>query len=235
MPSRDFPSASFLRSIDAHTHVETDPARVIALRSFRLEEVGTLPWENARFRSAGLHPWFVESSTLERDLDLLADVAHRRGLVALGETGLDRLRGPDLAHQVRAFEGHIALSESMGLPLVVHCVRSGSDLLQIRKRSGARRPWLLHGWNGSSAQTSQLLDVGCVPSFGAALLRPDSPTRRLVAKLPAGTFLLETDDAPVDIALVEAEAAALRETDSVTLRGQLHRAWISVFGETATG
>lgn len=168
---------------------------------------------------------------MDRDLTLLEVLARGGGIAALGETGLDRFRGAEFGYQIRALEAHIVLSEALGLPLVVHCVRSGSDLLQIRKRSGARRPWILHGWNGSWEQTSQFLEAGCVPSFGAALLRPNSPTRRIVASLPEGTFLLETDDAPVDISVVEAEAAALRETDSVKLRGQLKRAWSGIFGE----
>lgn len=151
--------------------------------------------------------------------------------MALGETGLDRIRGAGIEHQVRALEAHIVLSEALDLPLVIHCVRSGSDLLQVRKRSRARQPWILHGWNGSREQTSQFLEAGCVPSFGAALLLANSPTRRIVAELPSGTFLLETDDAPVDISVVEAEAASLRGTDSVTLRGQLRTAWSGVFGE----
>lgn len=204
---------------------------MLALRSFSPEEVGLPAWEHAELRSLGLHPWKVDPATLDRDLTLLEVIARRGGIAALGETGLDRIRGAEFEHQIRAMEAHIVLSETLGLPLVVHCVRSGSDLLQIRKRSSARRPWILHGWNGSWEQTSQFLEAGCVPSFGAALLRPNSPTRRTVARLPEGSFLLETDDAPVDISFVEAEAAALRGTDSVTLRVQLQRAWTRIFGE----
>lgn len=231
MPSREFTAERSQRLLDAHTHGNVDPARVLALRSFAPREVGLPVWESSECRSLGLHPWHVDPATLDRDLTLLEGIARGGGIAALGETGLDRIRGADFTHQVRAFEAHIALSEALDLPLVVHCVRSGSDLLQIRKGSGTRRPWVLHGWNGSWEQTSQLLAAGCVPSFGAALLRPDSRARHVVARLPAGTFLLETDDAPIDIALVEAEAASLRGTDSVTLRGHLHRTWSDVFGE----
>ena len=233
MPSREFTPAPSSRGLDAHTHGTPDPARVLALRSFSPEEVGGPAWERSECRSVGLHPWKVDPGTLDRDLTLLVEIARRGGIDALGETGLDRIRGAELAHQIRALEAHIALSEGLGLPLVIHCVRSGSDLLRIRKRSGARRPWILHGWNGSWEQTSQFLVAGCVPSFGAALLRPNSPTRTTVASLPEGSFLLETDDAPVDISVVEAEAAALRGTDSVTLRAQLRRTWTGVFGGEA--
>ncbi len=79
-------------------------------------------------------------------------------------------------------------------------------------------------------QTEQFLEAGCVPSFGASLLLPKSPTRKVLSQLPIGSFLLETDDAPVDISLVEAEAATLRGTDCVTLREQLHRTWTETFG-----
>lgn len=235
MPSREFHVDPLPHLIDAHTHGNPDPSRVTALRSFHLEEVGSRAWKDAPFRCLGLHPWFVDATTLDLDLGLLEEIARRGDLVALGETGLDRVRGPDLALQRRAMEGHVVLSESLRLPLVVHCVRTGADLLQLRKSSRASRPWILHGWNGSREQTQQVLESGCVPSFGASLLREGSPTRGILAGLPEGAFLLETDDAPVDISVVEAEAVALRGTDSVTLREQLHRTWVKVFGEVSAG
>lgn len=235
MPSRTIHPEPPGRPFDAHTHADPGSHGAIALRSFHLDEVGGDTWETASFRSLGLHPWKVDPATLDQDLGLLARIAERGGLAALGETGLDRTRGPALEHQVRAMEGHVRLSELSGLPLVVHCVRAGSDLLHLRRKSRASRPWILHGWNGSPEQTAQFLESGCVPSFGAALLREDSPTRTLLASLPIGSFLLETDDAPVEAALVEAEAASVRGTDSVTLRGELRATWARVFGAVPEG
>lgn len=178
----------------------------------------------------GIHPWDVRSDSWNAELIRLEALLATGRFLALGEAGIDRARPPDIALQRRAFLAQVELSERLGLPLVVHCVRSASDLLEARRSSGARRPWILHGWNGSTAQTDDLLDkTDFILSFGASLLRPGSKARASIAIVPDGRILLETDMADVAIETIELAAAELRGTTPTDLRTRLHANWRVLF------
>jgi len=220
-------------AIDAHVHGCVDRAKILALRSVDLHDAESVLEEDPGPLGIGLHPWSIDPGTLDADLVTLSGFAGSGTLAALGETGLDRLRGPDLDLQIRAFRRHIELSELHDLPLVVHCVRSGSDALSLRKSMKARRPWIFHGWNGSPEQTNQILATNSVPSFGPALLDAHSKTRDLLRDLPLGAFLLETDDADIAIEDVEATAAEIRGETVPVLRAGLHQCWSKLFDLSA--
>jgi len=215
--------------VDAHTHIAVDRDRVVALRSVHLHEASAALAGDRGPLCVGLHPWFVRAETLDDDLARLETIALSGRLAALGETGLDRTRGAPLAVQSAAMRGHVALSERLGLPLVVHCARAGSDLLELRKSTRAAMPWLWHGWNGSPQQTRSILETDSVPSFGASILDVRSRGRAVLADLPPGSFLLETDESDRPIEAIEAEAASLRGVAADTLRAELHRTWSRLF------
>lgn len=219
-----------LLPVDAHAHAAPDRDRVLALRSVHLHEASAVLGDPGPL-CVGLHPWFVRAETLDDDLATLETVAASGRLAAIGETGLDRIRGAPLEVQRTAMRGHVALSERLRLPLVVHCVRAGSDLLELRKAARAAMPWLWHGWNGSPEQTRAILATNSVPSFGASILDVRSRARAVLAGLPPGSFLLESDDTLQPIEAIEGEAASLRGVATDTLRAELHLAWSRLFAQ----
>ena len=226
-PSSDpFP----LLPVDAHVHGPIDRSRVLALRAADLREIASTLESDTGPLCVGLHPWHVRADSWNTELSRLEELLATGRFLALGEAGIDRAHPPDVALQRQAFFAQIELSERLGLPLVVHSVRSASDLLEARRSSGARRPWILHGWNGSSAQTDDLLEkTDFVLSFGATLLRPGSKALASVSIVPDERILLETDTADVAIESIERVAADLRGTTPADLRARLHANWRALF------
>jgi TatD DNase family protein len=219
------------RPVDAHRHGPVDRRAVLALRCVTLAEVEEEGFDDPGPLSVGLHPWDVRADCWASDLLRLESraVSDPR-IVAIGEAGMDRSRGPDRSLQEDAFVAQAELATRLALPLVVHCVRSASDLLGIHRRLRSHSPWILHGWNGSAAQTGDLLDkTDFVFSFGASLLREDSKARTSVAIVPDERILLETDTADVAIESVERAAAELRGTAPANLRTRLHANWRALF------
>ena len=75
-------------------------------------------------RTAGVHPWDAatqDAATLGQRLG---------GAQAVGETGLDFVRGADRAAQLSALRTQLRLARERGLPVVLHCVRAFEPLMR---------------------------------------------------------------------------------------------------------
>lgn len=136
--------------------------------------------------AVGCHPWNASDfneSQLEKEASL-------NSTVAIGETGLDALRGLSPEVQEAAFRRHIELSERLGKPLIVHCVRAFDRLLAIKKEMRPRQPWIIHGFSRKPELARQLLNAGCYLSLGPRF----NPATAAI--IPADRLLIETDDDP---------------------------------------
>jgi TatD DNase family protein len=118
--------------------------------------------------------------------------------VAIGEAGFDKLRGPDIETQYRAFEAQVKISEEIRKPLFIHCVRAWDELMPAYKRLRPKMPWLIHGFRGSVELAMQLLAKGMYLSFWFDfVLRPESSI--LLRSLPKERIFFETDGSDADI------------------------------------
>ena len=148
--------------IDIHTH--SGPARRDAVLCVDPVDETDLP-EGDGLLSVGVHPWNAERVTEETWARLERWLADGR-VVAIGEVGLDKLRGGETAVQLAVFERQIELGKRHGLPLVIHCVRSWDSLLAARGRHADSGQWIVHGFRGKAALAKQLLGAGMDLSFG---------------------------------------------------------------------
>ena len=176
---------------DAHTHSLTSSSGIIAIEP---REAAFMP---GKVYSVGIHPWRVSEAT-ESDLALLEQLAAHPQVIALGETGLDRLRGGELERQTNFFKRHIALSEAVKKPLIIHNVRCTAELLAQRKKTSVTQPWILHGFRGNAATAKQLCDAGIMLSFGEKF------TSGVPQSIPAEMLLAETDMSLLPIEVISA-------------------------------
>ncbi len=154
--------------------------------------------------AVGIHPWQADEAD-EAVWAALAQAVRHPDVVAVGEAGLDRLQGPAPAVQQAAFRRQALLSEEVGKPLVLHCVRAVDEVLALRREVHARRPWIWHAFRGGAPQLRQLAAHGFSFSFG-----PRFREEALVA-CPPEHLLLETDDLPFSLLPpLYARVAALR-------------------------
>ena len=219
------------RMVDAHRHGPVDRLRVLALRCVTFAEIDDGRFDDPGPLSIGLHPWDVRPSAWESELRRIESRANSDSrVVAIGEAGLDRSRGPDTSLQKEAFVAQAELATRLGLPLVIHCVRSGSDLLEIHRRLRTPSPWILHGWSGAPEQTRTFVEsTDAVFSFGPAILRPEAKARESARRVPDGRILVETDISGLDPELLEQEVAMLRNSPPSSLRELLHSTWRRLF------
>lgn len=180
--------------LDVHTHNPLEPH---AIASGSPEEVTGWLGEHPRgLYSVGIHPWATATltpHTLSAQLDALESVAAHPQVVAIGETGMDSLRGASLDVQRTVFLHHIELSERIGKPLVLHVVRQHDAVLQILRRLKPTQPWIWHAFRGTPARAAEVIGASYAQflSFGRKF-NPLTPP-----SVPSGRILLESD-APAD-------------------------------------
>lgn len=114
--------------------------------------------------SCGVHPWFSDKS--EDRLDILREKVTDPAVVAVGEIGLDKLQGPDIAKQITVFRKQIELAVQVQKPIIIHCVKAWDELIALYKEYKDSVPWIIHGYRGNSRQTEQLSKIGFKFSVG---------------------------------------------------------------------
>ncbi len=154
------------------------------------------------FYSVGIHPWRLPAS--DNDIKLLKSIALREDVLAIGECGIDKVRGGDLDEQMRVLIRHVELSETVCKPLVLHCVKASNEIISLRKRIRAVQPWVIHGFRGNANVARQLLDAGMFLSFGEHF------NADAVKVVPSGRLLVETDESTMKICEIARNVAEVR-------------------------
>ena len=185
---------------DIHTHRIDAREAVISVNPWEFNPVEGL------YYSVGIHPWQVGRAT-DADFDRLAECARSDNVLMIGECGIDKLRGGELSMQTGVLERHIALSEQVCKPLVLHCVRASNELCRLRRQLRPSMPWIVHGFRGNARVASQLLDAGFYLSYGERF-NPEA-----LAITPADRLLAETDESLLPIDEIYRRLAASRQIE----------------------
>ena len=168
--------------------------------------------------SYGIHPWNVD---VECDMGLLEHLLEEGRLAAIGETGIDRIHQGTLPLQFEIFEKHILLSEQYQKPLIIHNVKATADLLRLHKKHQPRQTWIIHGFNGSVEEVSQLTGCGCCLSVGDSLFYPNRKISKSISSIPLDDLFLETDTSEKTIQQIYEKASELLNLSIERLKEQI--------------
>lgn len=114
----------------------------------------------SEFTSRQFHPWHLPDEYIPLDNCFLTDL---KNFSALGEIGLDRLRGPDLSVQRRYLDALLEAAESFKIPVVIHNVRCDTELFSALK--GFPQNILIHGFRGGAKTLEKYISAGWFVSF----------------------------------------------------------------------
>lgn len=211
--------------IDSHTHtsrpdsvINIDPSEL----GVRNPEMGADRWY-----SVGIHPWNAGIYT-QRDVARLRRLAAHPRVVAIGECGLDSVHvgyervelpnghteivqaHPDIERQLELLELHIALSEELRKPLLLHVVKRFPEVMRLRLKFNPKpqMPWVIHGFRGRAGLARDLLRHGFYLSYGELF------NEAAVRATPPERMLAESDESP---AKIEDIIAALPRKPEMTL------------------
>lgn len=140
--------------------------------------------------TAGLHPWDTSADNADLIIDSLPKKMADKSTVALGEVGLDTLRGATIERQAQLLIKQLAMAEKAGIPVVLHIVRSWDRIIHIYDRLKPRQHWAIHGITANPRIVEQLSQRGIFMSVGRRT--PDAT----IAAIPDELLLIETDNTP---------------------------------------
>ncbi len=152
------------------------------------------------YAAVGIHPNSAHEATGDWATELRTLAAHPR-VVALGEAGLDYFRLPKKvdtterkAVQAHVFRTQLDLAAELGFPVVVHERDAWDDTLAILKPYTGRVRVVFHCFGRSLAHAETLLALGHRVSFTGIVTYSSAPEAQdCAARLPSGTFFVETD------------------------------------------
>jgi len=185
--------------IDVHTH-DSNPKgpEIFSLESLLAHEDKSPEPKQGLLYTYGIHPWYLTEENHDQLISRVMATADDPLVIAIGEAGFDRIRGPSPDIQRKTFEEQVSVAEEYKKPVIIHCVRAWDELVSSHKRLKPAMPWLVHGYRGKPDLALQLISKGMYISFWFDfILRPESAG--LIRSLPKERIFLETDGAGVDI------------------------------------
>ena len=218
-----------LSFIDIHTHRDySEPDSTLFIKNILLPNQN-IPAKG--FFSAGWHPWHIENYTLKTIKNELNEVLNHKNMVAIGEFGLDRAIKTPLPFQKEVFNLHLEVAEMKEKPVIVHCVKAYSDLLEILKVRRPRQAIILHDFHGSLQQIEQLLKYNTYFSIGE--INEKQKTRRSASfqHIPLNRLFIETDESALSIEQIYQNTASLIGISLSELKFQVFQNYLAVFGE----
>jgi len=205
--------------IDIHTHTYyEDPETVVLLNIFADQEFKPgLPV----YKSVGLHPWHIQNETWKQHVSAVESAMKVEGVIAVGEAGLDKKIKTDYSIQQEAFKGQLNIAQSYSKPLIIHCVRSYSEMLSHRKQSDQKIPWIFHWFNSDIQIARELIRKNCYLSFGHMLFNEQSRAFQVFRELPPDRIFFETDDAGYSIQEVYERGSSLLNIQITDLKARI--------------
>lgn len=169
----------------------------------------------------GIHPWYLTETNHDRQIAEVACEAGNSSVIAIGEAGFDKIKGPSPDLQRRTFEEQVIIAEEHNKSVVIHCVRAWDELLMAHKRLKPSNPWLVHGFRGNKELAAQLILKNMFLSFWFDfIIRPEAAG--LIRSLPKERIFLETDGSGVDIRDIYKKVAADIELTIDELKGIIY-------------
>ena len=222
--------------VNIHTHLNNhiDNKGCVEIKNIDVDNIADV--DVSHFYSIGIHPWKVESEELRNSgIEELGDMVSRclgdLNVKAIGECGLDRVCDVDFEIQKEVFIKQIELSEQLAKPLIIHAVRTYSDIISIRKETKAKQTWIIHGFQGNEQSAEQLLKHGIYLSLGDVLFKDEAKAKRLLQIIPLEKLFFETDVAERKIVEVYEKAASLSGIEMYKLRNDIFNNFVKIFGQ----
>ncbi|MDE5844912.1 MAG: TatD family hydrolase [Muribaculaceae bacterium] len=165
--------------------------------------------------SVGIHPWQTDRNDLDRLFETVRQAIEDPRVVAIGEAGIDRLRGGDIKLQTEIFERHIDLAVEIGKPLIIHNVRATDLIIPMLKKAGKGLKPIIHGFRGKPIEAQQLIDAGAYISIGQYF---NQDTAKMI---PGDRLFAETDESVLPTNDIIKAIANARQTTPEKIEGQI--------------
>jgi TatD DNase family protein len=148
------------------------------------------------FAAVGIQPNYIAEAAPD-DWAEIERLATAPGVVAIGETGLDRHWDyTPFDQQQDYFQRHMALARRRDLPFIVHMRDCDDDILAGLREAHAHGPLrgIMHSFTGDAQMAAECMRMGLHISFaGMITYKKSQALRDCAVTIPDDRLLIETD------------------------------------------
>lgn len=218
--------------IDFHCHkkiAKNLSEKVLAIYSQdALSQYGVVEVDQNDYFTIGIHPWNLDSKIsnelLESIFTELKDQVKNDKCLLIGETGLDAVTCKDkilFEKQRYWLIQHLNLAQEINKSVVLHSVRSTSEILNAVGKTKFKNNLFFHNFNGNEQEINQLLKTNAYFSLGQNLFSKNSKISKHIKKIPLEKIFLESDDGRFSIIEVYKKASQLLNIEEDLLREKI--------------
>ena len=172
--------------IDLHTHTISH-----ADRPDIVEIVSSSKPLKGNVYSLERHPWNVDHEMNDTDQKELKSLLQEENCLALGEIGLDKLKGISFPEQISILRSLLKVAQDEKIPVVIHCVKAFNEIILLKKEFTAIPNWVIHGFNKHPKLAEELIDHGFYLSINP---QKYSRSEEVLSVIPINRIFLETDN-----------------------------------------
>lgn len=185
MQAEIFPDHKFL---DFHTHNlrHADMGDFTEIVSIHLGQE-----KPPQYFTVGLHPWWTRQVLTIDQKQQLMSILSDPFCLAMGEMGLDNLKGPEMKDQIEILSSQLSIAQDLHKPVIIHCVRAFDQLIKLRRDFPEIKKWCIHGFGRHLILARQLIAQG----FYLSIMPSVGPEKyeAFFKELPNDRLFLETD------------------------------------------
>lgn len=181
---------------------------------------GTCASEKNPF-SFGIHPWNASANHYDFESRNFYEIIKNPFCLAIGEIGLDRLKGPAMQIQIECFLKQLEISESYQLPVILHCVRAWDEMKKIHQALAPKQQWIFHGFNQPKI-LQELIKRNIKISIGPSILT-NKYLQEAIQYVPCDFLFLETDDSSYEISEIYKFVSKLKNKSLESLEEQIEQ------------
>ena len=148
------------------------------------------------YAAVGIQPNYTAEAE-PGDWDEIVRLAESPGVVAVGETGLDRYWDyAPLELQQDYFQRHMQLARDCEKPFIVHMRDCDKEILEALRAARGTEPLcgIMHSFTGDSSMAAECVELGMHISFaGMVTFKKADDLRQCAATISDDRLLIETD------------------------------------------
>jgi TatD DNase family protein len=178
----------------------------------------------------GIHPWQCKHPDVNDWLKQMDFLVQNPNVLAIGEIGLDRLRGGNLDLQTQIMLSQVEIAKNINKPIIIHCVRAWSELIKaLSKPDFQTVKKAIHGFRGKADTAKQLINQNYYISFGSILVDPTPELAESLTKVPLNRLFFETDASEMPIGEVYSAASDILDISVKELLQQTEKNFAEFF------
>lgn len=214
-PAEATPEVAPTPVVDALAHLDDRRISDLAAVMARAEAAGvtdivsagfdplswTAPWTGIAtkvrvWRAVGLHPRAIRVRDYNRQLAAVERALKSKGVVAIGEIGLDARPGDaPLDMQAEILRRQLDMARRYGVPVILHCVKAIGRLVDVVREAGPYPAGgILHAFSGPPDLVRTFIDLNISLSFGGLVSDTTAVRcRNALGMVPKKYLLVESD------------------------------------------